>query len=223
MWYEQYKKDHWKVVQKNKVDKSVPPDVLQILKNYDNTKEPLGVEERQALIDALATRLNVSTDTIEEHLETRDDANELMFERPNEIEYMMFLDANPGVTRQSLKKQYDRRRKAFEKFVWAKKEAAATQFEAKAARIAETLPELEAELQESELPENFDLAEEVKKYYKGTGSKSVPLDPDPEVDKDLKEAEEELNKENPAPTAPSLESVEAPPPAEEKKSKRRPK
>jgi len=224
--YEDYKKDHWKVVQKTKVDKSVPPDVRQMLKNYDESKEPLGVEERQALVDALATRLGVSTDKIEEHLETRDEANELMFERPNEIEYMMFLDANPDATRQGLKKKYDRRRKAFEKFVWAKKEAAAVQFEAKAERLKEKLPELEAELEESELPADFDLAEEVKKYYSGQSSEATPLDPDPDVDKDLKEAEEEIEKENPAPTAPGLESVTTPPPApapEKAKRKRKKK
>jgi hypothetical protein len=219
--YETYKQNHWKVVQKNTVDDKVPPDVKQILKNYDNAKEPLGVEERQALVDALATRLGVSTDKVEEHLETRDEANELIFERPNEIEYMMFLDANPGVTKQSLKKKYDRRRLAFEKFVWAKKEAVAEQFEAKAERLAEKLPELEAELQESELPADFDLSAEVKKYYREQGEQAIPLDPDPEVDKDIKDAKKEIEKENPTPAAPSLESVEAPPPAAEAPTKKK--
>jgi hypothetical protein len=196
--YEQYKADHWKIVQKNKVDNSVPGDVRQMLKNYDDRQDALTLEQKEAIIKGLAERLKVSEDEVAEHLEVRDEANEMLFERPREIEYMMFLDANPNATRQSLKKKYERRRKAFKKFVFDKKNDIADQFEAKAGRIQEKIDEFQAELEmEPELPEGFDLNEAVKKYH---SEESAPRDPDPEVDEDIRKAEQEVEKENPAPS-----------------------
>lgn len=205
--YENYKDEYMRTVAiKRKVDrnKKIPPSAHKLLENYDKRKKELTEEEYETIVNALSDILNQPKEKIIEHLELRDDAIDLLKNRPKEVEFMGYLKNHPDTTREKLENQFDRKKKAFEKFVWAKKEEAAKVFDQKAERLEETLPELEAEVEAASLPHEFDLNEEVKKYFK---SKNI-LDPDPKVNEDLNEELQKIQEENPLPEPPNPEEFE---------------
>jgi len=201
----EYKPEYKKVIRKKKFDAQLEkthPEILQTLRKYDEREEPIGYEERKGLIEGIASALNVDPEKIEAHFDLRDDADQIEKESAPELEFMRFLEANPKETRQSLKKFRGRLKRLSN--IYAKKMEAAKQFKTKAEKLEEKLPELKIELEEiNTLPENFDLAESLRKYQESEGFKDV----DPETEKDLEQAEAEIAKEHPTPQPKSPEQI----------------
>jgi hypothetical protein len=186
--------DHPVIQRVQKIEQKLPDNVLDTLRNYDKRKIDMTDEVRNALVSGLAKELNVKDSAISKHLGDRDRAKEALENRPPEMDYMLYLMANPKTSVEKIEKKHRVQLSRFMQGIYKRKSKAAEEMKRRVELMEKKLPSIEKKLAKikEQGSEPLDIAESVKKFDLEQKERK-------HEDPELAQLKKDIEQENPTP------------------------